>query len=467
MAMLAGGDFKFSKPYLNMLAEKITNGEPVKFKGNVTQVINQTDLVKKFVSAVEKQNMIQVNASAKSGSSYAPIFNGYKWSEIDKSPFSGMGGKSGKPDGKTTAMQERASLLAIQKGIENNGYSNKEKFLKLYRADLLKEYPGMDEYWENVFFEQQKLTQQKVGNTQYGHYSRDGGFMDYITDTCKELYGITQKDTWNPADIWLVADLTKAKRDLDSKIRDNSTSLPEFNAILQDMFNSRQVVGISLKKMSGKTARWELVNFDGEDVFDGNEYRFKFQESKLNLSLSGTSFVNTESSFQIASSKVTINFQIRQNSRGFNNLKIEGTDVSARAARLGKAPLDMVSAALKSYGIRNHDRWRSWRKYPQNIDDFLNEQDIHVERFKSLKRTGRVEMNIKSEEDFINNMTTAFESAKNDNERAVANSKLMQLDLLNEIFTIRDINKVSDLLSDISYLGQKKGALFGPFAKLY
>ena len=306
-----------------------------------------------------------------------------------------------------------------------------------------------------------------MGNTQYSHYSRDGGFMDYITDTCKELYGITQKDTWNPADIWLVANLTKAKRDLDSKIRDNSTSLPEFNAILQDMFNSRQVVGISLKKMSGKTARWELVNFGGEDLFDGDEYRFDFQESKLNLSLSGTSFANTESSFQIASSKVTINFQIRQNSRGFNNLKIEGTDVSARAARLGKAPLDMVSAALKSYGVRNYDRWRSWRKYPQSLEDFVNEQDIHVERFKSLKGTGRVGMNIKSEQDFINNMMTVFDSAKNDNERAVANSKLMQLDLLNEIFTIRDINKVSDLLSDISYLGQKKGALFGPFAKLY
>ena len=469
MAMLGANEFGFSKPYLNMLAESITNGDEVKFKGNVSQKVNHTDEVKKFVTAVGKQDMTAIARVAKSGSKYAPIFNGYTWSQIDKSQFSGRGGAGlGQPDGKTTAMQERASLLAIQKGIENNGYSNKETFLKLYRADLLKEYPGMDEYWENVFFEQQKLTQQKVGNTQYGHYSRDDGFMEYITERCKTLYGINQKDTWNPADIWLVSDLERVKRNLDAKILDNSTSLTEFNVILQDLFHKRQIVGISLKKMSGKTARWELVNFDTEEVFDGDEYAFSFDEAKLNLKTNGKGyFENTESSFKISSSKITIAFQIRQNSRGYNNLKLEGTDISARAARLGKAPLDMVSQTLRAYGIRETERWRSWRNYPKNIDEFLNDEETHIKRFKSLKATGKVDLSIKTAEEFTENVASVFDTAKNDNERAVANSKLQQLDLLNEIFSIRDANKLSDLLSDIAYLGQKKGELFGPFAKLY
>lgn len=469
MAMLGANEFGFSKPYLNMLAESITNGDDVKFKGNVSQKVNHTDEVKKFVTAVGKQDMTAIARVAKSGSKYAPIFNGYTWSQIDKSQFSGRGGAGlGQPDGKTTAMQERASLLAIKKGIENNGYSNKETFLKLYRAELLEEYPGMDEYWENVFFEQQKLTHQKVGNTQYGHYSRDDGFMDYITERCKNLYGINQKDTWNPADIWLVSDLERVKRNLDAKILDNSTSLTEFNVILQDLFHKRQIVGVSLKKMSGKTARWELVNFDSEEVFDGDDYAFSFDEAKLNLKTNGKGyFENTESSFKISSSKITIAFQIRQNSRGYNNLKLEGTDVSARAARLGKAPLDMVSQTLRAYGIRETERWRSWRNYPKNIDEFLNDEETHIKRFKSLKASGKVDMSIKTAEEFTQNVAAVFDAAKNDNERAVANSKLQQLDLLNEIFSIRDVKKLSDLLSDISYLGQKKGELFGPFAKLY
>lgn len=471
MGMLKGKDFTFEKPYINMLAESIANGTSVSFEDNVSQSINETSDVKKFLKAVEKQNISQINVVTKSGTSFLPIFNGYRWTQIDKSQFSGRGdGGLGRPDGKTTAMQENASLLAIQKGIENNGYKNKETFLKLYRKDLLKEYPGMDEYWENVFFEQQKLTQQKVGNTQYGHYSRDDGFMEYITERCKTLYGINKKDTWNPADIWLVSDLEKSKRELDSKILDNSTSLMEFNTILQDMFHKRQVVGISLKKMSGKSARWELVNFSGEEVFDSGEYSFSFDEAKLNLkSTSRGKFENTESSFKISSSKVAIAFQIRQNSPGFNNLKLEGTDISARSARLGKAPLDMVSATLRSYGVgaKESTRWRSWRNYPKDIDDFLNEQEIHVKRFNSLKSTGRVELGIKTAEEFVDTVVSVFDNSKTERERAVVNSKLQQLDLLNEIFSIRDINKLSDLLSDISYLGQKKGAVFGPFAKLY
>ena len=43
----------------------------------------------------------------------------------------------------------------------------------------------------------------------------------------------------------------------------------------------------------------------------------------------------------------------------------------------------------------------------------------------------------------------------------------MQLDLLNIIFSKARGDKLNDMLSDIGYLAQKKGSLFGPFAKLY
>ena len=47
-----------------------------------------------------------------------------------------------------------------------------------------------------------------------GHYSREGGFMDYISKFVKEKYQISKKDSWNPADIWLIksgSDFTKIK----------------------------------------------------------------------------------------------------------------------------------------------------------------------------------------------------------------------------------------------------------------
>ena len=151
--------------------------------------------------------------------------------------------------------------------------------------------------------------------------------MEYITDRCKTLYGISKKDTWNPADIWLVSDLEKVKRDLDRKILDNTTTLAEFNGILRDMFHDRRVVGISLKLISGGVAKWELVNLENADVFDGEQYTFGFESSELLFSLRGNEFTNTDCKLNIGSSSQKIKFQIRQNSAGFNNLKIEGTDI--------------------------------------------------------------------------------------------------------------------------------------------
>ena len=318
----------------------------------------------------------------------------------------------------------------------------------------------MNEEWENAIFQQQLTTQREVGSNQYKHYSRDDGFMDYITQRCRTLYGITKKDTWNPADIWLVSDLTKVKHDLDSKILDNSTSLQEFNTILRQMFHDRKVVGISLKLISGKVAKWELVNLENSDVFDDGEYSFGFDKGELTLSLNGNEFTNTDSKLLIKSKKQTIKFQIRQNSAGFNNLKIEGTDIAAQSARLGKVPLDMASKVFKEAKLEDV-RWRSWQNYPTNIDEFSAEKDVHVARFKTVST--KIKTDCRDEKEFVSNMEKVFLNGKKD----IANSKLIQLDLLNEILKIKDKNKLNNLLTDLGFLAQKKGSLFGPFAKLY
>lgn len=228
-------------------------------------------------------------------------------------------------------------------------------FMKLYRNDLKTIYPAMNEEWESTFFQQQLTTYREVGNTRYGHYSRDGGFMDYITSICKQKYGIAKKDTWNPADICLVSDLNKVKNTLKEKVLDDVTSLEEFNAILRDMFHERRIVGISLKKMSGRTAKWEPVNLENMDIFDDREYNFKLSDIDINLKTKGNGeFVNSDTKIVVAGKKGKIKFQIRQNSAGFNNLKIEGTDLGATSARLGKVPLDMAEKFLqmkKTLGI--------------------------------------------------------------------------------------------------------------------
>jgi hypothetical protein len=464
MAAMGKNESSFRKPYLEMIAEDILSKSPILMIDKKQIVVDKNDKqIRKFISVVKTKNDAQVQTVLRKASEYLPLFGGYKWTQIDKSPYSGLGG--GKSDAKTTAMQERASLFAIKKSIENNGYSNQAQFYKLYREELRKIYPGMNEEWENGIFQQQLTTQKEVGNTTYRHYSRDDGFMDYISNMCKQLYGISQKDNWNPADIWLVSDYNKVKNILNSKIKDNSTSLQEFNAILRTMFERRQVIGISLKKISGKTARWELTNMDKGGIFEDGKYAYTYNNNSTNFfSLkNATEFHSSDTVLRLNGEKEQ-KIQIRQNSAGFNNLKIETTTVGAASARGGKAPLDMVSNIFRDYRLEPM-RWRKNQNYPKTAKEFMAESRRHQDRYAQLlasNKLGVSRMGPVSKDKFVENMVLVFESNRPD----VANSKLMQLDLCNIIFSLSD-DKINNLLTDILFISQKKGDIFGPFAKLY
>ena len=86
--------------------------------------------------------------------------------------------------------------------------------------------------------------------------------MQFITDLIKDKFNIARKDSWNPADIWLI----KKKNVFREKIRkelegpSGTQSIKELNAIMRSMFQKREVVGISLKLISGQQAQYEEVN---------------------------------------------------------------------------------------------------------------------------------------------------------------------------------------------------------------
>lgn len=440
----------FAKPYLNMVADKITSKEKLIVSGK-SQIINETPEIKEFLKAVSTNNSSDVKHILKPGSQFSPIFNGWKWSNIDKSQFT----QASVP----TDLQELGSLFAIQKSIENDGYKDREKFFKLYRNDLLKIYPDMNELWEETYFQQQLKVQKEVGKTPFKHYSRSGGFMEYISKKIKVLYGISQKDTWNPADIWLVSDQSKMERLLDKVIVDDVTTLEQFNQIMRELFRKRKIVGISLKKMSGKSAKWELVNLENMDMYDTDEYSFKLENIRLDFGLKSNDkeFKNSDTKIWIEGNTAKISFQIRQNSAGFNNLKIEGAAKGAAAARLGKAPLQMVSTLFTAMGLTFDNRHQN---YPRTADEYIKTQKKWERLFTDLDNKYT---DIKTSKVFSKNMIAMYKSKRPD----FASSKLMQLKFIAEILRLKDDDNIDLLLTSLSYLQQKKGKIFGPFGKLY
>jgi len=459
MANLSGGAYiTFAKPYLNKVADIIKDRNNLIFEGGDHEMVTMSKEIKAFLDAVKKQNENAINSALMEGNSYREIFNGKKWTQIDKSQFTGKGGDSiGAPDAKSTAMQEVASMFAIQKGIEANGYSDQTRFYKLFREEMIEIYPDMNEEWENTFFQQQVTTVRELGKSKFTEYSRDDGFMEWISEFVKNKYNIVKKDSWNPADIWLVNDMAAVKKTLQKKIIDDVTTLQEFNAILRDMWYEKRVIGISLKKMSGKVAKWELVNLKDMDLFDNNEYQFTVDNIICDLSLkSKGEFKSSDTKIKIMSKEQTINFQIRQNSTGFNNLKIEGTDISATGARLGKAPLDMVAKVFDSFNLKFDNKNQN---FPTTASDFKEEFD---KKWKPLFNSIKKYTNIASADIFKSNLIAVYSSKRPD----YAHTKLMQMKLIAEILKL-DAKKQNNLLTNLAFVAQKKGAVFGPFGKLY
>lgn len=460
MALLAKPiERTFEKPYLQMVASAIKEGKKIKFissKKNYEFKVKSTPEIKKFLTAVDKQNLSGVKKVLEdsNGSLKAVFSDGkqlFKYNEIDKAPFSGIGG--GKIDAVSTALQEHCSMISIQDTLENGLPKNLDEFSKRLLSTLQKKYPTIDESWLNTFYQQSVRMNKELKGKTFNHYSRDDGFMDFITDFVKKEYSIAKKDSWNPADIWLVNNVSSQRAELIKLVKDNVTSIEQFNDVLRKKFHSNEIVGISLKKMSGQTASYELVNLDkGGFVFSSDYNNFKKDFIRCFLKFDGKSFKSTDTIIEAKTKTQQIIFQIRQNGTGVQNLKFEATMKGASAARLGKVPLDMLSVLMKSF---NTELSNSHKTYPKTVEEYVKVKKKYSTMFTKVK--GKITTDVSSVKEFEESMTKGFAI-----DPYIAFSKLMQLDFISKI-----IGNEDDIITSMAYLAQKKGDLFGPFGKLY
>lgn len=362
-------------------------------------------------------------------------------------------------DAKTTAMQERASAWIMRRAIKDDYKYGSWTDIKLdpkYK-ELEKIYPNVEEEWLKVFYAQQAKMLDEFSNTSFDEFNRDGGFMDYISNLVKTKFGVSKKDTWNPADIWLIKDEASVMRLIDKTVEGNgSQTILELNAVLRKLFRDRRVVGISLKKVSGNVARYEEYNVR-EDGLDA-DYNYSVGEMKIDLSIIDKGFKTQDTTILVEGDSAEFKFQIKGNdSTKLSNLKWEPTQKGAAAARVGKAPVDMVAQLLKDQKIKfSNDN----SDYPKTAAEFTDKQDEYVKIFNKVKT--RVDTGgVRSEQDFIQNMNIGFMK-----ESHVANSKCMQLKFLAAVLGMEEEQR-KEFMTDMVFIAAKKGKRFGPFGKLY
>jgi len=452
----------------------------------------------------------------------------------------GGGANSDKLPKVKTAMQERGAAYIFEQAlVKNVDYDRKIKasmvklktnsvvltkkvlpedvLLETFKDDLKKlrelfevkgnsGFPYID--WLNSFYFSQKVLLAKYSSSTFQRFERDGGFMDYITKLIKDKFGISQKDTWNPADVWAVRGTQQAVEkyidDKMKKIMDYKESSQKFegaqldnyiragtlylNSILIDLLTGRdpKVVGISLK-LTDSGAHIEEVNFDKvkENIKENkalidtiadpfivdpkNDFICNFEITSGKAS-KGTFTQDVKVSAEDAHTGDRYNFQIKANSSESttgSNLKFELTIQGKGAARGGKVPVELVVSLVNK--IQRGAFENDYKKYPRTSKEFLAKLTSADKNYKKIFE--KVKDNVKdigvTYAEFTTNVTAAFNMGG-----AIATNatcKLMGLEFLYFLLTIKE-NQMRGMVTDMAYLAQKKNIraydTFGPFIKI-
>ena len=402
-------------------------------------------------------------------------------------------------DAEFTAMQEKATALISKRSfVDNINFTShldiikdqktvkglKEIFVKdrvqlfNYKSPFSQK---IEENWFKTFYKQNERILKEFSNAQFTVFDRDDkdGFMMWFMKTIRDYFKISNKDSYNPADIWLIH-----KRDVNREVilkelegPKGTQTIEELNQIMRKLYKERKVVGLSLKLISGSQAKYQEVNLDDKffkavenkkGEFDYNLLKVKFDLSTYGKGKSG-GFTTQDAVLTLGIKGTEIaKFQVKGNTTSrLSNLKIEGTG-KGEAARLGKAPLELVrkltaGKPYKSQFINDA------KNEPKNINEFNKQakmwQGMYDELVRNMKQKG-IPLEVKiMPKDFTKNMKIAFEGRT----PWIANSKLLQLRFLHMISKFKK-QEIHEYMTDLIFLCQKIGRRvfpFGPFGKLY
>ena len=383
-----------------------------------------------------------------------------------------------------TPEQERGSAFMFKKVLNDNAnwktwqdiVEDKDTY-----PELVKIFGGeVPEDWLISYFAQSKVMFDKFSPRKFNEYNRDGGFMNFISGIINRKFKITKKDTWNPADIWIIeGSSTLLENEIESLLEGPAQTIHELNAYLRTKYKKKQLLGISLKK-TGKVAHYEELNMDGI-LIDTKDYNFpcspKDFTSNFDLKPDTGSFVqDVKLAVNAPQENKDFSFQIKANSpekAGGGNLKFEASMKGAGSARLGKAPvnqLQMILHRMKSYkagekGFKNNYKDSM---YPATADAFNTHADEWRKKIEHLISEGMV-TDTRDMDKIMSNIAKSYASPA-DKKGTNTRCKLMGLQFFYCLSHLSN-DDLREFVTDMVFISQKKASTkmdhFGPFGKIY
>jgi len=348
MALFSRADLSKSK-YIVSIVAKIKKGTKIKVSDGKSYLFKKTkdiDDLEKVQTDFQKYSKILYP-----NNKHAFIFNYdknayFRFVDIDKAPFSGMGGKSRNTLGKALAdAGELATVMSLQKDI---------KTAKDTGQPIFENNPEAFADWYNTFQLTRPAVKKIVGTINSYDIIHDAtdksNFGTTITEFLKKAK-IGNSNSWNPADIYMVKKSARVKVINDLKkivetydISDGLVNM--FNNKLYEFYKQKILYPISLKQIIAEEANVDYANIPG--TIKVSNYKIEIEKFNCDLTTEGKeiglfTFMNKDT-------KKKILMQVRGFPHGYGTAQTEITsDGSLTGGRLGKVSTKVVDSVMSQY----------------------------------------------------------------------------------------------------------------------
>ena len=381
--------------------------------------------------------------------------------------------KVGKGGSVKTAIQEEGSAFILTQVLKKNkkfesakDILNDTETYKGLEKIFGSTYKGKIKEWVHSYFEHQEAFFKKFQPSQWDVFEHGGqDFMTFIKKQCQIVKAVTASgrltnvgkyETWNPSDIWAVKDKQVTRTIIDKAIqKDGTATLTELNNVLYKLIDQKKLIGLSLKKIkANETAKFKYVNINPKDIEFADVEKIEMKDIKIEIDTR-----KSDKDGMIQGAYVTFadytTYIIRTPGDKFSNLKYESV-IKGSGGKGGAAPVDLVEDLIQSR-TRKKTFTNKHQEYPQTIEEFIDDNRDYKKMYNSLKKYIRGTTSYDQFESMIRSMFES-DSAKR---RAIAQSKLMQLNFFSDVLNVK-----SEFWTDLLYMSLKVGKRFAPHGKL-
>jgi hypothetical protein len=394
--------------------------------------------------------------------------NTYTFTQIFKGSYSGQVANI------NTAQQEQITLKIIEevlsdktphyKTLDEMFTDTKSGMQKIFKRESMS-----DEWWKHFELQFNTINDVKdFPSAKYDVFSYTD-FMDFITKIVTvDNKWYSKKDSWNPADIWLIKS-GKLKKYTD-EISD-ATYVSEVNKILRVAYNNRDICGISLKKSNLTELRFEEVNLES-NAKDLKLPDVVVDDIKLDCTFKDGQFTSKTSYLFVKEGTAGFKLAYKSNTGDTNlgNITYEFLATSGASAFLGKVPKDRLKKMIKTF--IGKDGASSAKKMPQH--QFLPKKwSYRVKRVwdkkVSIIKSQFPKYDIKELDKFVENLEEAYTKDKGITPNTATIMQMVEFTYILAMMQKKSGNVLQEFATSCFYFAQKKGQKydFGPFGKLY